>query len=259
MNRVVLLFLFLLSAALAKEPRLELGFGMAAIGYPDYIGAKSQQRLISPFPYIRYRGENFQIEKGGIKKELFEIDGLSMDLSLGGSLPSDSENAKAREGMPDLDLTFEVGPKLTYVLLDDDGMDLSLRLPLRAVFSTDFQGLDTQGYVTSPHLRFEYSPNAKLDLSLSTGPVYATDGFHNYFYGVDEAYKTEERGAYVAKGGYSGYRNALGLKYRVSKWWFGAFASHFLLDGASYEDSPLVEQKNAFFIGTSFAYIFYQK
>jgi len=259
MKKIIILSLLMIAVLWAKKPKLELGLGMAAIGYPDYVGAKSQQTLISPFPYIRYRGENFQIEKGGIKRELFEIDGLSMDLSLGGSLPSDSEDAKMREGMPDLDLTFELGPKITYALYHDDNSDIALRLPIRAVFSTDFKGLDSQGYLTSPRLRFEYRPTSKIDLSLTTGPVYAGGGYHDYFYSVEDKYKTEQRAAYDAKDGYSGYRNALGVKYQSSKWWFGAFASHFLLSGAVYEDSPLIEQKNALFAGTSFAYIFYQE
>ena len=259
MQKAIIITFLLLSPFWAKEPKLEIGLGIATIGYPNYIGADSRQTLVSPFPYIRYRGESFQIEKGGIKRELFEIDGLSVDLSLGGSLPSDSDEAKARDGMLDLDLTFELGPKITYALYEDEKSDISFRLPLRAVFSTDFQGVDSQGYLTSPKVRFEYRPNSKMEMSFSTGPVYAGGGYHDYFYSVDKAFETERREVYDAKDGYSGYRNALGLKYRYKKWWVGAFASHFALSGARYEDSPLVEQKSALFLGTSFAYIFYSE
>jgi len=259
MKKIIIIFLLLSISLWAKKPMLELGLGLATISYPDYIGAESRETLVVPFPYIRYRGEHFQIEKGGIKKELFEIDGLSMDISLGGSLPSNSKDAKVRDGMPDLDLTFEVGSKITYELYHDDESDFSFRVPIRAVFSTDFEGVDSQGYLTSPHLRYEYAPNDKIEFSFSTGPMIAGGGYHDYFYSVDKQFETDRRPSYEARDGYSGYRNALGLKYRYKKWWAGAFASHFALSGARYEDSPLVAQKNALFIGTSFAYIFYTK
>ncbi len=39
-------------------------------------------------------------------------------MSISGSLPASSENSDAREGMPDLNLTGEVGPKLVYNIFE---------------------------------------------------------------------------------------------------------------------------------------------
>ncbi len=259
MQKVLSIFLTIVTLLHAKEPKLELGFGMAMVGYPDYVGSHAKQTLFMPFPYIRYRGENFQIEKGGVKRELFDLDGLSVDLSLSGSLSSDSTNSIVRDGMPDLDMTFEFGPKFTYDIFKDEKHDISFRIPIRAIFSTDFKKINSEGFLTTPRLRFEYHPIKEIDLSFSTGPMWASEDYHDYFYSVKEIYAKEGRIVYDASGGYSGYRNSLGCQYQSEKIWFGAFVSHYALDGATFVASALVEQKDALFVGASFAYIFYIK
>ncbi|MCH9814164.1 MAG: MipA/OmpV family protein [Epsilonproteobacteria bacterium] len=257
MRFLVVIFIILMTLD-AKEPKLEFGLGAAVVSYPDYIGASRTQTLVTPFPYIRYRGENFQIEKGGIKRELFEIDGLSADLSLGGSLPSDSEGSKAREEMDDLDLTFELGPKISYDFYKVDSHKLRFVLPIRAVFSTDFKAIHGQGFLTTPRLRYEYEYK-HLDISVGTGPMFASRGYYDYFYEVSLSDATPTREAYSVSSGYGGYRNSIGVKYRKGKLWCGAFASHFILKDAVFEASPLVQEKNALFFGLSFAYIFYTR
>lgn len=255
-----LLPLLLLSSFMfAKEPTIELGLGLSSITYPDYIGSAQSQKIFIPFPYIRYRGEKFKIDRGSIKRELFDIDGLSADLSLGGSLPADSEDSRVREGMNDLDFTFEIGPKLTYTVIKDEMQELSFSLPVRAVFATDFKDLTCEGYLITPYLRYEREWIKGFETKVRSGPLWGSDAFHDYFYSVDEVYATPNRPAYNAKSGYSGYRNSVGVTYKNGSWWYGAFASHFILEGAAYEDSPLVERSQSLFFGLSFAYIFYTR
>ena len=253
---IIVIFLTFLEA---KKPLLELGFGMASVTYPSYLGSSDQKLLFVPFPYIRYRGEKFQIEKGGIKKELFDINGLSLDLSVSGSLPVDSGSSKLREGMKDLDLVFEVGPKIKYKIWNDEFYTLYFRLPIRAVISSNLKSnIKYQGFLVTPQFRIEHEVGERK-LSFTSGIVLADSLYHDYFYGVDKKYSTPDRDSYKGSGGYGGYRNGIGFTNKNGSWMYGAFLIHHMLEGVVFEESPLLEQKNSLFGGLSFAYIFYTK
>ncbi len=243
----------------AKKPTLELGVGLASMSYPSYIGSLDQKNLVLPFPYIRYRGKNFQIEKGGLKKELFDINGLSLDLSVSGSLPVDSKSSKKREGMKDLDLAFEVGPKISYEIWSDELYKLYFRLPMRALISSDLEtNIKYQGFLVTPQFRIEQH-FAKREISFTSGIILADSLYHDYFYGVNEKYITPQRDSYKGHGGYGGYRNGIGFTDQKGSWMYGAFLIHYMLGSVAFEDSPLIEEKNVIFGGFSFAYIFYAK
>jgi len=257
--RIFLLFIGILSVLEAKKPTLELGLGMVGLSYPAYLGASKQKFLALPVPYIQYRGDMFEVDGSGIKKSLFDINGLSMDVSLSGSLPVDSGSSKLREGMEDLDFVFEIGPKLTYKVWQEEGYKLSFRLPIRSVISTNFEDdMSHRGFFTSPQFKIAQNYHDR-EISWTSGVVFASEDYHDYFYGVDEKYATAQRSAYSAKGGYGGFRNELSFSDQQGSWVYDAYVIHYLLDGAVFEDSPLVEQKNGLFIQVSLSYIFYTK
>ncbi len=243
---------------IASESHYDLGLGTIFVNYPSYMGSKTSKQLIAPIPYVNYESDKTIIDRGGIEQKLFDINELTLDISLGGSLPVDSESSNIREGMPDLDLAFEVGPRLKYRFYHHNEHQLFFRLPLRVVVSTDFQGLDYQGYLITPDVRYEFEYK-KLKISANSGPLWANQRYHDYFYGVSNQYQTQERDYYKAKEGYSGYRNSIGIKHQTGSWTYGGFIAHFNLKGASYEDSPLVETNHALFMGTHLSYIFYSK
>ena len=255
--KLALTLLLVTSASIfAKEPKVELGVGVFTLSYPDYIGSKSTQLLTAPFPYLRYRGEFLTIDKDGLRGKLFGINGLRLDLSVSGSLPANSEDSKAREGMQDLDLTGEIGPNLVYNIYEHGVALLEFEFPVRAVFSTDFSYVEYQGIVSTPRLK--YSLNySEFEWTLRTGLMFANEGYRNYFYGVAPKYATPTRAEYTATSGYSGFSSRVGMTYRKGNWWTGAFVSHFNLNNAVYEDSPLVETQSAIYMGVSAAYIFY--
>ena len=257
--KIVLFFILLSSFLEAKKPTLELGVGVMGLSYPTYLGASKQKTLLVPVPYIQYRGEVFEVDNSGIKRSLFDVDGLSMDISLSGSLPVDSGSSKLREGMKDLDFVFEIGPKLTYELWQEEAYRLSFRLPLRSVLSTNFEDdISHRGFFTSPHLKLSQTYHDRV-ISWSSGVVFASEDYHDYFYGVEEKYVTAQRSAYSAKGGYGGFRNEFSFSDQQGSWVYDAYIIHYLLDGAAFEDSPLVEQKNGLFMQVSLSYIFYSK
>lgn len=256
MTKKILLLTLMTALLPAKEAHYDIGIGGIVVTYPTYMGSKTTRQLITPLPYFNYEGEKTTIERGNIERKLFDIQDLTLDISMGGSLPSDSEHSQAREGMEDLDLAFEIGPRLKYQLHQHHAHTLLARLPLRAVFTTDFSDVDYQGYLITPDLRYEYETDS-WEVSLNTGPLWASEAYHGYFYSVAPHYATPSRQAYQAKAGYSGYRNSMGIKYKHNSWVYGGFVAHFTLDGATVEDSPLVETNSALFTGAYVSYIFY--
>jgi len=247
----------LLCVTLQGEDRhYELGVGLLGVSYPSYIGAKTTHQLLVPIPEFTYHAPQTTIDKNGIEQQLFGMDGVRLDLSMGGSLPSSSQHSDARAGMPDLDLAFEVGPRIKYQLHQDAHHQLEIRLPLRAVISTDFEALHYRGYLITPDLRYQYT-QSHLELTCLMGPLWSSQHYNRYFYGVSSQYVTASRNLYDAKAGYSGYQATIGWRERNQSWRYGGFVSYFDLHHATFEDSPLVETKTALFGGVYLSYIFF--
>jgi len=260
MDKLAIKIIFLLTISFtyiqAKEHKLELGIAAGALYYPNYIGSKSTQNLITPLPYIRYRGEWFRIDEDGLSGKLFGINGLRIDLSISGSLPAQSEEYGARAGMPDLDLTGEVGFQLVYQLYQNSPHCLEFEFPLRAVLSTDFTNLKYRGIVSNPQLK--YSLNfSEFEWSFRFGGVFGDEDYNNYYYGVKQAYVTKQRKFYKSNSGFAGFRSRVGMTYEKDSWWVGAFVSYFNIQNAVFSDSPLVETDHSIYSGVSVAYIFY--
>ncbi len=240
----------------ATEKKLEIGAGVLSLTYPNYIGSKESSILITPFPHIRYKNKYIKIDEDGINGKLFGINGLSVDLSLSGSLPSNNESNGVREGMSDLDMTFEVGPKLVYKIYKNKFGNLKFEFPVRIILSTDLTNLHYQGVNLSPEFQYTYT-NGKFKLYLRSSALFADTDYHNYFYQVKPEYETALRENYNSEAGFSGFRNSIGFNYKKDKWWFGGFVANFNIADAVFKDSPLVETSEAYYAGISVAYIFH--
>ena len=248
-------------AGAEEKPLWELGFGFFTLTSPDYRGSDESRGYLLPFPYIVYRGDIIRIDRSGIYGRLFESDRVHLDLSADGSVPTDSSKNSARQGMPDLDATFEIGPALEVCLWASCNGDrkLQFRLPVRAVFSTDFNSIDGRGVSTHPNLNFDIKnigPGGGWNFGVAVGPLYATERYHDYYYEVAPLYATSTRPAYDARGGYSGSRLTLALSKRFKHIWVGAFTRYDILSGVKFEDSPLVRSNHSFMAGLSVAWVF---
>jgi outer membrane protein len=243
------------------RPEWEFGIGATAFTFPDYRGSDESRGYLLPFPYLIYRGDVLRVDRQGVRGVFFESDRVELDFSVSGTPPVDSSKNRAREGMPDLDPTFEIGPRLNVILLRDEARNraLSFRLPLRAVISTDLSYADVQGFTAYPNITYDARPrffDYRWRLGLQAGLLYATSRYHRYFYGVDEAFATPERPAYTATGGYSGAALAASLTRRFQKIWVGGFARYEALKGVAFESSPLMRRDYAFTAGIAFAWVF---
>jgi len=261
---VLLIFLIILSPVRALgegKPLWEIGAGLAVLQIPDYRGSDEYRGYLLPYPYLVYRGDILRVERERISGRLFETDRLLLDISLNGSVPVDSSDNRDRRGMPDLDPTFEIGPSLNIILLENrqNGCKLKLALPVRAVFSTDFSSVRREGWVFHPRLNFEKSdmiPGAGVNLGLSVGPMFADQGYHDYYYTVDPALETPSRPRYAAGGGYSGSTATAGLSKTFNPLILSAFVSLDYLKGAVFEESPLVKTQYSWMCGFTVSWIF---
>jgi outer membrane scaffolding protein for murein synthesis (MipA/OmpV family) len=254
-------FLLPQSAICEEKPLWELGAGLVLLRLPDYRGSDENRYYLLPFPYIIYRGDILRVDREQISGRIFKTDRLLLDISLYGSVPVDSSRNSARSGMPDLDPTFEIGPSLEIKLLENkqDRYKLGVNLPVSAVFAINSSSVYREGLVFSPRLNFEKDDlisGTGLNLEISAGPIFATSDYHSYYYSVDPAFATPSRPSYSAGSGYSGSRLTAGLNKGYKQLIFNAFVSMDFLQGAVYEDSPLVKTKNSVMCGFTVSWIF---
>lgn len=243
-------------------PQWEFGLGATAFTLPDYRGSDERRGYLFPLPYLVYRGDKLRVDRQGLRGIFFESERVELDFSINGTPPVDSSQNQARQGMPDLDPTLEIGPLVRFIVWRDRaaGEQLDLRLPVRYVIATDFSHAKAAGWVFNPNLALNLRPDfaGRWNFGATTGPIFATSKYHEYYYGVDPQFATPDRPAYSARGGYSGWMGLVSLSRRYQKIWVGAFARYDALRGAVFEDSPLVRRQSSWMAGIAAAWIFAQ-
>jgi len=244
----------------SEKPLWELGIGATALAFPDYRGSDQTRNYLLPIPYFIYRGEILKADRDGVRSILFGSENVELHVSAGASFPVDSQDNDARQGMPDLKPTVEIGPAVDVTLWRSAARDmkLTLRLPVRAAFTVE-RNPDYIGWVFSPRLNLDVDDVAGLPgwyLGVFASPVYGDDRYHRYFYSVAPAYATPSRPAYDARAGYGGMEFLAAVSKRFADFWVGGFVRYDVLSGATFEDSPLVRTKGYFAAGLAVAWVF---
>lgn len=251
------------SAAAKSEPRptglkplWELGLGFSGIRLPDYRGADQSHNYLLPLPYIVYRGTWLKSDRDGTRAMLFDSQRVKLDVSFGAAAPSRSDTA-AREGMPELKGNVEIGPSLN-ITLDEEVRKrwrLDLRLPVRAAVTLE-SSPRYGGTTFSPNLNLDLNiPTHGWNIGLLTGPLFANRRYHAQYYDVDPAYARPDRPAYRARGGYAGWQTLASTSKRFGHTWFGAFVRLENINGAVYQDSPLVKRNSALSFGFGLSWV----
>lgn len=252
---ILMISIFLLVSFANAKDNLVFGLGMSVLSTPSYIGSEKQNLTILPFPYIEYSGKYLSIDRDKIYNEFYNTEKIQLELSLRGMLPSKSEDT-ARVGMPDLDAMVELGPKLTYNIFAKNDSKINLEIPLRAAFSLGDNLFEYQGYFSSLDLNYQNYVFNNFKINFVMGFGFSDQKINNYYYEVNSNYVNTNRNEYHSKSGYSDFHNSFSITKKVDSFWYGVFIKHYYLDGAIYEDSPLVETKNSTFGGLAFSYIF---
>jgi len=242
-------------------PLWELGIGVAAFHQPNYPGSDVRSTTAFPFPYIIYRGDFFRIDRG-LQGILYETNRIKVDLSAGATSLVESDESDARNGMPDLDPTFEVGPAVSLLLTDPaESHNVWARVAVRSAYSvdTDDWDFDHQGWNLDARLRYQRPLQGKaLQLSAEIGAAFADSDYTGYFYSVPAAYATATRPAYSADSGYAGARLGLGLSGESGQWRWSAHGAYLNYSGSAFADSPLLDSEHDFTLGASIAWMFWK-
>jgi outer membrane protein len=243
-----------------EKPLWELGLGIGVVAFSDYRGAATAHVYPLPLPYFVYRGTLLKADHDGMRGKLFNQNRIEINLSVNGTTPV--RNDSARQGMPDLRPTLEVGPQLEVHLWRnaDERLKLDLRVPVRTAFTIE----------AVPHLVGTFlAPQLDLDiaqfrgeggwkLGLLAGPLFADRRYDGYFYTVAPQYATAGRPAFEAQGGYAGTQVLAALTRRYPSYWIGFYVRHDTLAGASFADSPLVKRDSYWSGGIGIAWIIRQ-
>ncbi len=241
-----LLAVTLVRGAVADEkPLWEFGLGAGAVLFRDYRGADTTHAYPVPVPYFVYRGKFLEADRDGVRGKLFHQDLIELNVSVSATTPV--RNNSARESMPNLRPTVELGPALEVHLWRsrDDRMKLDLRVPLREAFTIESPPRAI-GWVLAPNVSLDVKDVAGFtgwDLGLLSGPLFQQRRYDQYFYSVAPQFATAARPAYSAAGGYAGSDVIGSLSKRFSSFWVGAFVRYDTLSGASFQGSPLVKSR----------------
>ena len=240
------------SASAEELPLWEIGIGGGVIRIPDYRGSGESGTYPYPFVMPIYRGRQLQADEEGIKGVLGESGRLRLDFSIFGNVPVSRDN-KVREGMDDLDPILEIGPMLRYKAWTSprSSQSVILDLPVRAALSVG-HGVGYVGYVVTPRISYR----RQVDLldqpwkwSIGAEALWGSGGLNRYYYQVDAADATAQRPAYTAEAGFGGTRLRTSLYHRDQKKLISLYALYDNLQGAVFEDSPLVEQTSGWTVG----------
>lgn len=192
-----------------RRPLFEAGVLGGGGWIPDYPAAGQNHVRGLVLPYVLYRGQILRSDDRGVRGRFYRSDDLEFSLSFNGALAARSRDNRAREGMPDLDYLGEVGPALRYVAWRGGARQrITLELPVRAVFSTDFSQVNFRGAILAPEAAFEhiglFHPAARTRVGI--GPIFATGLYMDYFYRVKDENVRPDRPGFDATGGYLGTR-----------------------------------------------------
>lgn len=246
-------------AAADSLPLWEAGAGVSVLHLPDYRGADEARTYVLPIPYFVYRGEFLKADRRGVRGELFESEHVQLDLSGGASPPVDSTRNRARQGMPDLRPSIELGPSLEVALWRNrlETVRLDLRMPARAGVTVE-SSPKFVGWNFSPRLNLDIDRVAGTgwNLGILAGPIYADRRAHAYFYSVAPEFARPDRPTFAASGGYAGTQVLVAVSQRFPRLWAGGFLRWDSLRGAVFEDSPLVRRREYAAAGFAVSWVF---
>jgi len=243
-----------------EKPLWEVGLGAGFLVFNDYRGAATTHVYPVPVPYLIYRGKFLKSDRDGLRGLFLNQDRVELSLSVNATAPV--RNDSARHGMPDLRSTVEIGPQLNVHLWRsaDRRMKLDLRLPVRAALTLQ-AAPHYVGVFIEPHLALDLAQFQGDDgwkLGLLAGPLFADRRYDDYFYTVAPQFAAADRPTYTAHGGYAGSEALASLTRRYPSFWVGAYLRHDWLEGASFENSPLVKRDSYWSAGVGFAWLIRQ-
>lgn len=256
---ILIYSLLLASPVLADQPALPLweagliGINVNQLAYP---GSDQLVRRNFVLPYLIYRGDILRADRNNVGLRAFKTDALELDMGFAGSLGSSDDDITVREGMDDLGILVEAGPRLRWTLSEDFfGATVRADFPLRAVFDLD-DSLRYSGVSFEPGLNADLITAAQTFYSFGVSALFGNERLNDYFYQVSEADVTAQRPFYDAQAGLIALRGSASVGKKFSDKWRGfGFARYEWTQGAKNANSPLLVQTGGWSFGVGITYI----
>lgn len=233
-------------------PLFELGIGIGSLYQPYYVGTKQNRAFAFPVPVPIYRGDFFKSDEEGVRAEVFKHKHFKLEFSLDFNLAIDSDDIDLRAGMDDIDSRLQIGPSMEIKLAQSQYSKWLLNLPVRASVGVSGDGIDESGFTFAPNVSyfrdFEWSGNP-WRAGVALGPQFGSRDYQNLYYGVEQAFVTDNRPVYNADSGYAGSRLLMTLRSQNRDRLLVWFVRYENINGATFEDSPLVETNNGLSVG----------
>lgn len=205
----------------AAPPLFESGIFVGSAVIPDYPASDQSRNRTIALPLIYYTGDIFRSEESdGTRFRIFNSKKIDFDLSFGGSFATDTDSNYARQGMPALDWTLEIGPRFLYYFFKEKTIgQVRLGIPVRTAVATNFTTWRSIGNLFSPTFQIDKYNFLfeNLNFYFFTNLTYTDEGEADYFYQIDPQFQTPERSQFDAKGGFWGYDMSLAFKYTWNK------------------------------------------
>ena len=244
------------SASAAEDlPRWEAGIAVGGASLPQYMGSDERYSFALPVPLIIYRGERLNLDRGGLRAELFGSRDISLDASLGIGLPVRNSN-RARSGMPDLNFSLQAGPRLNWRVQESETSNWTVRLPWRGVMDVKGHYL---GWVSEPDLRVNVEAAEDITLRFTAGALFASRKFNANYYSVAPIYATATRPTYQAKAGLHSLSLNAAVFWKIAPRWRAFTTLRYRnLSSGVINNSPLVKTPHYLSAAMGVAWSFYQ-
>ena len=241
-------------------PLWELGLGFGGLHQPYYPGSDETRNILFPVPLPIYRGNIVKADDDGVRAEMVINDHVKFDLSFDFNLSVDSDDVELRDGMDDINSLLQIGPSLEVKLKETDTTQWLVKLPIRAAVTVE-DGIENLGYNFAPNItyfrKFAFRKQP-WRFGAAFGPSFGSREYNNIFYGVDTEFVTDTREEFQSDSGYAGTRTLLTLKSQNSKRLLVWFLRYDEINGAEFEDSPLVANSGGLSAGFVYSHFFWK-
>lgn len=185
--------------AAEDKPLWEYGVGFGYVRFEQYPAADQYSNVALPFPTFQYRGETLRADdREGARTFLFKQGPWSVELSGSGFPPLDSEANRARTGMEDVPLMFNLGPRLVY---NPSDKNWEVKAGLFQAHLVDGIFIQKNGVIFDADLIYHFDFGHSRG-RISAGVKIASQELQASYFDVRPIDASVDRPAYAAKGGF---------------------------------------------------------
>lgn len=244
-GRLLLILSFLPLFAAAQEgdgeplPLWDYGIALAYLRFPYYPASEQTKVWYLPVPTFQYRGEILRsTQKEGTRAYFLKSDTWSVELGGSGVVEVKSDETFARQGMPDIPWSLQLGPKAVY--RDGEGTEVNLGIYQSIV--TDFNRAKTNGAIYEGQILHSWfypveKSNAKTTVIAGLGG--ATQEYMATYFDVRAEDATSQRPRYESRSGFLSYELLLVQSFKYRKYSYFAYLNAERFELSANRASPL--------------------